>query len=333
MSPRPPWAVQATTPSTDIFAADLSAEPQLASVLEELAIPVGECVAFGTTVFKWALEAAGERSQEAGPELGTGLMVAILRFRGFLDMLSCVDPLLRVGAADGAKVNLRAAFEQSMYLQFLLEDSVVDRAHAFLHCEQRDKLAFYDRVDPDTNRGKEVGDRMREEGLDINFPPELIEEREGDRERIRGLFDDPPTEASRRARDEYVSTKKRLNRSSIPWYAFKEGPANIRELAIALGRGTQYEFFYKYWSGTVHGSDILRRFGYKGDVAEVPQLRHPEDAQQVTLHAISLALGTMRTIIEHFVPDREKDLATWYLNIRPAYQAVAGPPLITIVDP
>ncbi|PYF68415.1 hypothetical protein B0O44_11329 [Pedobacter nutrimenti] len=100
------------------------------------------------------------------------------------------------------------------------------------------------------------------------------------------------------------------------WYQLYGGPPNLEQLATRLNRQGMYEIFYRAWSGSVHGQEVIKGNLTTGADAGVVQLRNPKDAQQVTLHAHNLILILYHLFVEKRLPQEMDKFKSWYMSIR-----------------
>ena len=63
---------------------------------------------------------------------------------------------------------------------------------------------------------------------------------------------------------------------------------------------------------------------YEPGVVAFSQLRFPSESPLISQMAISFGLSTIKTLTEHYVPDRAKDNAAWYQKeMKGPYQDLA----------
>jgi len=207
--------------------------PEVPGFLEGLADLIQELVAFGTRVFEWSLESAGGITSA---EEGTARVVVMNQFRWGLDVLLGIACQMRTGCCDTPKLQLRSLLETRLGLTYLLQEPV-DRAHAFIACEQHRKLAFLERLDPETAAGKEHQMLCKRQGLALAFPASIASLR-GEAARLRDIIARPQSDAGRRAFAEYARLQVKTRYPK--WYAFYDGPRSVRRLAIDLNQGATY---------------------------------------------------------------------------------------------
>lgn len=316
-----PWVLGfCTVPNKEVLPEIHELGSQVEGFLGELADLIREHVNFGSHVFVWVRD---EVSRITDPEEGTAWAAAMAQFRSGLDTLAAVEPQVRGGCCDAARITLRSLLEVRLSLTYLLQDSRIDRAHAFLVCDQFRRVSFLEMLDPEHPRGKEHLQHLKEEKLELNLPKSL-EEIRSEAQSITKMLSDSTSPAARRAVEEY----KRLVSPKGPpphWYSFHGGPKNMRRLASDLKCGGTYDILYGSWSAAVHSSEPLSRMKPVGNIGVLfDQLRHPGAAQEITAHACRQALFVIPLMLKTFAPSRLPNYQAWYSHIRQAVLFVSS---------
>ena len=82
---------------------------------------------------------------------------------------------------------------------------------------------------------------------------------------------------------EYEQTKKKLKRPPY-WYSLFDGPKSIKQLAERLKHPVLYDVFFRHWSSSIHGTDIIqgKLSGNSNNQLEILQIRDHKNAQDAT---------------------------------------------------
>jgi hypothetical protein len=82
--------------------------------------------------------------------------VILFLFYHLIEMVDAVGVLIAELAVAPAQLEVRASFEASLALDFILREDTVRRAHAYLVCDIMERLDFYSSLDPTTVAGREL---------------------------------------------------------------------------------------------------------------------------------------------------------------------------------
>lgn len=284
--------------------------------LIDLACPLlKELVNHGTNVFmRCQAEAHDGQEDEYVPIFSSYLHV--------LEMTDGVEELLSESCVSPAVPLVRSSFEAVLGMEYLLERDYRRRAFAWMVGYVHNMLSFYERFDPATPQGKGFTQAIANDKVlnQINLPPEADPSSAADD--MRQLLAKPQYQV---AEAEYQRRKKRLKR--VPqWFSLFGGPSNLRDLAISLRRGAEYEILYGQWSAIAHGHDAARFLVPRDTAGEasIYSLRNAQDFPQIALYAASHMLDATRALILRFRPGEGQSLGRWYLrDVRSPLQKLA----------
>jgi hypothetical protein len=234
-----------------------------------------------------------------------------------IEQVDGVQALVSEACAVATLPLLRAAFEASLQLEYIHADKeqVRQRSLAWFASHLREKVRLYGRLDPETGSGKEF--KASWEG-EMAEHMRIYDIAEGATLELRTNLE------SHLQSGPFTLINEELSRNpKRPWYSAFEGPANLRELARALGRLVEYDLQYRRWSSAVHGSDAdLYLVGNGKDQGYFRVIRDPQDLARAAWWAVGLLLRTTRTMIDSYRPGEK--LQNWYLgDVREAWNRLA----------
>jgi len=277
-----------------------------AKELIDLACPLlKELVNHGTNVFmRCQAEAHDGQEDEHVPIFSSYLHV--------LEMTDGVEGLLSESCVSPAVPLVRSSFEAVLGMEHILEGDYRRRAFAWMAGYAHAKLGLYERFDLATPQGKGFAQTIANDRVlnQINLPPEADPNSAADN--MRQLLAKPQYQA---AEAEYQQCKKRMKR--VPqWFSLFGGPSSLRDLAVSLRRGAEYEILYRQWSAIAHGHDVGRFFvpSDTGGEASIYSLRNAKELPQIALYSASYMLDATRAIILRFRPGERESLARWYVR-------------------
>lgn len=286
--------------------------PDLKRVLDQLSSLIDEVVNRSSHLFKWSIE-----SIRAGDEN----VPAMLMFRNIFELIDSISVLIKNSCIEPCYIILRSLFESFLNFNYLFENNFKTKGMDFLVCYRHKEIESLRRFDPKDElyiryQEKKARDQITKDIPQMDVPD--IDERLSN---IKKMFDLPSYKESN---DEYERIKS-AHRGKPPkhWFSMHGGPNDTYQLADRLGFPAQYEILYRSWSGSVHGTDILKdKFSIEGPgLVSFTQLRFPAEAPFVALMAITFGLSAIRIFTIHYLPDIAKDNAEWYKReVQSTYQ-------------
>jgi len=278
-----------------------------AKELSNLACPLlKELVNHGTNVFmRCQAEAHDGEQDEHVPIFSSYLHV--------LEMTDGAEELLSASCVSPAVPLVRSSFEAVLGMEYILEREYRQRAFAWMVGYAHAKLGFYERLDSATPQGRAFAQTIANDRVlnQINLPPEADPKSAADN--MRQLLAKPQYQS---AEAEYQQLKKRSRRGAPQWFSLFGGPSNLRDLAISLRRGAEYEILCRHWSAIAHGHDVSRFLvpTDTGGEASIYSLRNAKELPQIALYAASYMLDATRALILRFRPGERVSLAQWYVR-------------------
>jgi len=296
--------------------------PEISAIQTEYADALDQVVNFGTHVLSWQFEALEHRGGNCDPHLPVTMLL-----RHVLQLVDAISTLTRHSQIDANRACLRALLEAVLAVDYILQQDSERRGMAFMTCHFHDRIAAHETADPTTERGKQFVANMEK---DIYVSQEVLEAMRASSRPpgvLEGLRDVLKRPAYREYEAEYqklrgspkAKGRRAKSKGKPPWYSFFDGPRSIQELAERLNHQALYELVYRPCSDIVHASGpgiITGRIvqgDQDGEVAII-QMRNPRDTFQIATFASTLSLKLYRLVLSQYVPEREQDLAKWYVS-------------------
>jgi uncharacterized protein DUF5677 len=253
-------------------------------------------------------------------------MGVLFPFLHFIEMLDGTEVLLD-GAVDvPARATLRAGFEALLSMEWVATEDSERRGAAYVVAEVHRRLAWNEKFDQDTERGKQLRAVLDKDdiGKTLTLPAsdDPIKDAE-ERAKVRSVLEQPHLKA---AAAEYERIKK-AGRRTPEFYALWGGPGNLEQLSQRLGRAAYYEILYRLWSGTAHATDLGRQLGLVDGQPAVSRLRSGAGLINLYAHAIYFGLEAIRVALTKYRSEELKSYYKWYDDkIRPAYKGLTDHP-------
>lgn len=297
-------------PIKDVLPREIESEG-LKNLLNYYANGIDQVVNFGTHVIKWDLELMNR------DVLGDKHLPIMLSLRNFVELVDSTSILIRQSSIDPCKVILRSMLETYFNLEYLLEKDSEQRALNFMGWHSMQKLKFYKKLDNSRPEGKQLLSKIKKDKTTQNFQIGNIPNLEEAINNIESLFQ----------KKEYSSIKQEFTRlkkqgeKNPKWHRLFNGPKTLVDLANHVNLSGLYEFLYRFWSGPIHGTDIIDGKIVQNNEQKIDmfQIRFPKDAQAVSNYIVSISLMVYMLIIDKRIPSKRSDFENWYLTIQDFY--------------
>ena len=247
--------------------------------------------------------------------------------RHVCEFIDGVSVLSASGCNESCKPLLRSAFEAFISVCYILEKDTERRALAYQVVHAHNRIKLYRSMMPTEQAGQELRKTIQSDpiGVKVNLP---ILDYQKAIDNLENLF----------LRPEYAGVEqawqmaKNQSRGEPKWFSLFGGPINIRALAIQTKHGGWYELLYRRWSEAVHAGGILDNVAISANGQSVFRpIRHPDGLQATVSLAGGLCISLARQLIEHYAPDRKKEMDAAYVStLQKRYLEVSSrKPLIT----
>jgi Family of unknown function (DUF5677) len=291
----------------------------VAQLLNKFSETIDEFVNLGTNILAWNLHPKTPGEENVAP---------IMLFRHFLDIIDSISILVKNSCGDTCKILIRAAFEVTLYIEYLFEDDIYNRSMAFVVADTIKQIKTATKLDPTSDEGKKFYAYSHGENFlkNLNIAGEdVLKEFIKSKNKLLALpqFIETYRESER---------LKEMGEKNPNWYRYYDGPKNIESLATHLKQKTVYEMMYRKWSGAVHGSDItigrLTKGGVEGMV-NITQLRFIKDVQESVRYALIFSLSVFRLFVAKRIPEKQNEFTIWYFTIKNMFDQIISNSYIT----
>jgi hypothetical protein len=232
-------------------------------------------------------------------------------YRQVIECSDGIEVLVSQSACRPAIPVLRSAFEATLGLEYLLREDYKRRSLAWLYVQAHQGLRQLEQFDPSTPEGQAFWSSLRSRGARTSSAMEAIPQGIAARRALLEAAHLAPikTECQR-------LKAERRHRRNPPWYALFGGPANLRELTEHLGRQSDYDALYRYWSRVIHGLYLNPIYRTRKGQPAMRAMRDPDEMRNITHFAVLFQVRATRLFVGHFRP--HEDLSRWYMeDVRP----------------
>lgn len=274
---------------------------QATPLIEASAPLLRELVNHASVVFHSCTEASehmGGENEDLAP---------FILYRHTMELIDGIEMLLRSSCVDASVPVLRAAFEASLSLDYIMRADYTRRSLAWTCGYTHSRIKSHQKLDPTTPSGLDFA-AARAKEMSTGAPPFKgfdSAPHVAAMERVLSTPNMQPVEA------EYQRVRSLRKGRHPHWFQLFDGPADRRALAGAVERGWEYLTLYGEWSGFSHAADAspyLRSADAGG--AAFLAVRAPHEMAQRASLAASIMLRSTRLLIDHF--RKGEDLSAWY---------------------
>lgn len=292
-----------TTPINEFIPREID-NPDIKRILKHISALIKEVVNYGSHVFRWGIDII-KKGDENVP--------AFLMYRNIFELIDSISVLIRHSCVEPCNLILRSLFESFLNYIYLFEKDFKLRGMDFLVWNRHKEIISLRRFDPKDDLYVQYEKKKEKDIIIKDMPSKTIPDIEEQINNLKKLFELPSYKDSSAEYERMKSTKVKPPKH---WYSMRNGPNDLCQLADHLGFPAQYEILYRSWSDLVHGTDILKdKFSIEAPgVVSFSQLRLPSEAPFVAFMAITFGLRAIRMLTEHYMPERAKENAEWYLK-------------------
>ncbi|MBK8503180.1 MAG: hypothetical protein IPL46_13755 [Saprospiraceae bacterium] len=249
-----------------------------------------------------------------------------LSLRHAIELLDAISLQIRNSSIDPCKLLLRGLLETYFNLEYLFAGDWKQKAYQFIATLYQNKIKFYKKLDhSDSSHGNFKSPFITDKRMG-GYPFSELGNLDMAISNLERLFEKP----------EYSNIKSEFERlksekeGNPKWFRLFDGPKTISGLARELKLGGLYETYYRFWSGPLHGTDVVdgKITSNSDGKLEIYQIRLPFEAQSITHSTFTLAFYIIDVYLNNRLPDKKADLNKWYLTNRDFYMQLGGEQVI-----
>lgn len=280
----------------------------LKKILERLSSLLEESVAFGTHILKWDVEKVREGKDNNIPSVF---------LRNIIELSDAISILIKNSSIDPAKNIFRSLLESSYSLMYMIEANERQRANCFIVFKAVEKIKQCNKWLSTEESHKQFKNKLSTDDLIVDLSqffdhPDFVKLKKSQEQ----LLEKPEFKS---VYEEYKRTKLNTKKEFF-WYSLYDGPKNFPALTEYLGKTIRYEFYYKPFSGNVHGTSIEKGFAKAGSgKAQIIQIRDYENVQELFSHSVAVLIEIYIIFIRKRIPEKETEILTWYKDFNIKY--------------
>jgi hypothetical protein len=235
----------------------------------------------------------------SGKTLGDAIVIGTL-LRQVVAMIDAIEILLSRSAVHAASLQLRAMFEASVYIDWMLAGDRENKA-AYYYVHNLLRLRLWSmRVQSGSAESSEFKAVMDKAGLPVD-------ETLGDegKKQVREIDRILSQARFAKVRDAFREWKKQTRRRPA-WYS-PLGVTDLRDMAIKVNQEPLYVFIYGTGSEVMHASNYGQHIHFHSERITFHSIRHPKEFLRTVRFTAAVAMETFRIILHEY---REEECRT-----------------------
>jgi hypothetical protein len=228
----------------------------------------------------------------SGKTLGDAIQIGGL-LRQIVAMIDAIEILLCRSAVHAATLQLRAMFEASVYIDWMLAGGRENKA-AYYYVHNLLRLRLWSmRVQPGTSESLSFKKVMDDAGLPVDNT--LGTDGKTQVQEIDRVLSQPRFAA---IRDDFRDWKKQNGRKPA-WYS-PLGVSDLRDMAIKVNKEPLYVFVYGPGSEAMHASNYGHHIQFQGGRITFYSIRHPKHFSHTVRLTAIIAIDMFRKILREY---------------------------------
>lgn len=238
------------------------------------------------------------------------IVICSVFLKQIVAMLDATEVLLSNGCGLAAFLPARAAFEASVYMDYVMQGDSSKKAAHYIVGDYREQKKWALRSSKGTPEEESFSKTTARFGLDINKKrPDLDGEAKQLISSIENILKNPELKEANALFDK-AFIKKRFDPE---WYTLT-GATSIRNICEKVDRLTEYEFFYAKGSQVTHTGTYRDHVRFQSGAVQLLPIRHLDSSKFLINFATSIALNAYRKILERYRHGEIPAFQEKYLN-------------------
>jgi Family of unknown function (DUF5677) len=240
-------------------------------------------------------------------KLSDAVILAILS-RQIVAMLDGVEILVSSGAVYAANLPMRALFEASVYLEWILQTDTEKRAAYYYVHNLRRMRTWASRSQLGSPEWQEFRSVVSDFGIKIDD-----EARHSDKTKVSEI-DQALSQAKYAGINKEFDEHRKGRRHDPKWYAplLPKGRGSLGTISKAIGKESQYRLLYSGASEVMHGSNYGHHLKFADGKLTLWPIRYLQGFDLVFSFSLSTAIHTYQEILRKYRPDELSNFARKY---------------------
>ncbi len=238
------------------------------------------------------------------------IIVCGVLLRQVVAMLDAMEVLIKAGAVHAAHLQARAAFEASLYLEWILVSDSEKKATYYYVANLRQERLWASRAIQGTQESKEFRDAMKDLNCDFHADnPLLAKEANQHLSEVNRILSRVELNKIDKEFDKYCGKRK----IDPEWYKLI-GAKNIRHIAKMLHRLPEYDLFYAKGAQVAHSASYKDHIKFVGKEVRFKPIRHLDGINTLLNFIISLVIRTYQITLKYYRPGELVNFSKKYVE-------------------
>ncbi len=226
------------------------------------------------------------------------ITVILVLLKQVISMVDAVEVLVSKGAVTQASLQARAAFEASLYIDWMLGDDAIKKAKYYYISNLRSQRLWALRFKTGTQEQETFSKQFEdiEKHLKFDDLSKLQKEAEEELNRVETFLNRP---AWIQINGEFEKNKNKKTGAEIYWYKLL-GIKSIRMLAREVGRLGEYDLFYSRSSEVTHTASYKDHVRFGSGTVVFEPIRQLRDIQFVLKFTTITTIATYKSVLKHY---------------------------------
>ncbi|MCF7821444.1 MAG: DUF5677 domain-containing protein [Mariprofundaceae bacterium] len=231
-------------------------------------------------------------------ELADAILCGVL-LKQIVTMVDAVETLISSGAIHAAQLPARAAFEASLYLEWMLFSDLENKARYYYVSNLRQERTWALRCSKGSPEHQSFSEVTASLGIDyLSDEPSLVTDSVKNLENINSILAQP--EFSQIDQElERIKTKRK--RGEPNWYV-PLGIRSIRDMAKQLQRLPEYQLFYSKGSEVTHSAAYKDHLHIGSEQLKFKPIRSLEGVDILLSFTYSITIGCYDMTLKYYRP-------------------------------
>ena len=226
------------------------------------------------------------------------IVVCGVLLKQIVEMLDAVETLVEGGMVHAAFLPARAAFEASIYLDWILFSDADRKAKCYIVSNFRDERLWASRAIQGTPEEAVFDFIAKSIGLDIHARrPTLASDAKKHLADVNRILAQPDFQAI----DQEFDQRRGKRKVDLEWYELV-GAKSIRQVAQAVGRLAEYELFYAKGSQITHSASYKDHIRFVKKQVHFKPIRHLQGIDMLLNFIVGTAICSFQNTLRYYRP-------------------------------
>ena len=238
------------------------------------------------------------RAFNSSPKKIEDVVICGVLLKQIVAMLDAVEVLLSAGVAQAAFLPARAAFEASLYMDWILLGDSKHKAQCYIVSNFRDERKWALRAIFGTSEEAEFSSIAKPLGVDIHAKrPNLLAEAKAHLIEVNRVL----VQADLAPIDAEFDLKRGKRKMDVDWYVLT-GKSSIRQIADAVKRLPEYEMFYAKGSRITHTASYKDHIRFHSEQVSFKPVRHVAEFDEILNFLVTVSIGAYSKVLTLYRP-------------------------------